>query len=134
MGIQNSQTAIVIFLSLDKYPSNMKKLPFLLLVISGLMLQAFRNAPAIVGTYGVGADDPAAISLTLLEDHSFSYQDRSVAAHQIYVAGKWEVHNGKIILKANGPTADFHDTWHISDEGRVAKSRKGMTFYTLRRQ
>lgn len=85
-------------------------------------------------TFGVSEDDPSQIELNLNKDYTFTYQDLSIATEKIMVEGTYEVKNNKIHLNANNDQTTFHDTWKISDDGTTAKSRKGITFYTLRRK
>jgi hypothetical protein len=99
-----------------------------------LFLSAFRMAPIapdFIGTYGVSADDPANISLSLHENHTFTYRDFSNPNQKIDVAGTWELHGKAIVLRASHSAPKFHTVWRFSRQGAVATSRKGMTFYSL---
>lgn len=84
--------------------------------------------------YGVSADDSSQIQLVLNDDHSFTYQDFSNPDHKITVDGKWESRNNTIILSTSNTYLRFHSKWRISADGQVAKSRMGMTFYSLFRK
>ena len=100
------------------------------------MLVAFTDVKDIsyAGTYGVSENDPSAIELTIHEDHTFSYQDFSNANKQIKTSGTWTNHKNTIELKSNSPEIKFHSKWKIVDGGESAKSRMGLTFYTLRKK
>lgn len=84
-----------------------------------------------VGTYGVTPDNPNVIELTLKEDFSFTYKDFTNPQKKIDTQGKWTVKNGVVLLKPQSSAFSFHHKWKINEDGTVAKSRKGMTFYTL---
>lgn len=103
------------------------------LVLAIFASLSFTKAPEgyLTGTYGVSKNDPAKIELTLNEDHTFRYQDFSNPAKRIDVNGKWEVKGKFVILKNTTVSGSFHNKWKISRDGVVAKSRKGLTFYTL---
>lgn len=96
---------------------------------------AFHPAPKadLAGTYTVSENDPSQIQLVLNADNTFSYRDYSNAAEKIEVKGKWESKGRSIQLLSSTSTVSFHDKWKIDQEGNVAKSRKGMCFYTLRK-
>ncbi len=85
-------------------------------------------------SFGVSETDPSHISLSLHEDFTFEYQDLSDIQQKIIVEGTYELKNNRISLTATNSTASFHNTWKISEDGTAARSRKGLTFYTLRRQ
>lgn len=92
---------------------------------------SFAPADGFIGTYGVGPNNPSKIELTINEDHSFSYQDYSNPSKEIDVSGTWEIQSGKIVLMNYYSLFSIHDKWKIEEHGMIAKSRKGMTFYTL---
>jgi len=85
-------------------------------------------------TFGVSESDPSQIELNLDNDFTFSYQDLSATSQKIIVKGRYVVKNNKIHLIAEDDQIQFHDTWKISDDQSVARSRKGISFYTLRRK
>ncbi len=85
----------------------------------------------ITGTYGVSENDSLNIELTLNSDNTFTYKDFSNSVKLIDTKGNWELKNKKVILKNFKSEYSFHTKWKISKEGKVAKSRKGITFYTL---
>ena len=74
------------------------------------------------------------IELTLNKDKTFTYQDLSNSSKQINVRGNWEVKNNTIFLKNAESAFPFHHKWKITQKGTVAKSRKGMSFYTLHKK
>jgi len=104
-------------------------------IVSILLLCSFTatNDDSFVGIYGVSQSDPSAIELKLNADNTFSYQDFSNPENQIKVQGTWSAKNDVIQLNADNSETSFHDKWKITNEGNSAKSRKGMTFYTLRK-
>ena len=104
-----------------------------LIIIIFLILSSFTRVTELdcVGTYGVSENDPARIELTLNKNKIFAYQDLSNPAKQINVTGNWEVNKKKILLKNYDSEFFFHTKWKIAEDGMVAKSRNGMTFYRL---
>lgn len=112
----------------------MKKLiqtTFITGVLFALFAFSFPSASIFVGTYGVSANDPAVIELKLNEDMTFTFKDLSNPAKQIDTKGQWEIKNDVILLKKHDSEFPFHTKWKIMNDGKVAKSRKGLTFYTL---
>ncbi|MFK7949149.1 MAG: hypothetical protein AB8G11_16280 [Saprospiraceae bacterium] len=101
----------------------------LFFVITSFSFVASTNS--FVGTYGVTNNNPNVIELTLNEDFSFIYKDFSNPKKKIDIQGKWKVENETIFLKEESSSFSFHNKWKIEKNGKVAKSRKGMTFYTL---
>ncbi len=99
-------------------------------------LLAFHPAPdnALIGTYSVSENDPSQIQLILNEDHTFSYRDYSIASSKINIKGKWEAKGNTFHLLSTKNDAAFPKKWKIDSEGKIAKSRKGMCFYTLQKQ
>lgn len=89
------------------------------------------NKNAFIGSYGVSDSNPAAIRLSLNADNTFSYQDLSVSDKKIQVSGRWMQKGGKVVLTASDAAVKFHSVWSFSEQGRVAKSRKGLAFYRL---
>lgn len=102
----------------------------LLLIISTFGFKA-TNSTELTGTYGVSDTDPSQIELVLNEDHSYTYQDFSNSAKKIEVSGEWELKNKNTILLKSDSELSFHNKWKIVDEGKTAKSRNGLCFYTL---
>ncbi len=109
-----------------------------LLLITFLLSTSFAftdNADnKIIGTYGVSENDPSQIELIINDDYSFTYQDFSNSKQKIQVYGTWKLKNNAIILHSNQADAQFHNKWRISEDGHIAKSRKGLTFYKLCRK
>lgn len=102
-----------------------------LLATVGLMSFTGKDDNSFIGTYGVSDSDPSQIKLTIHADHTFTYQDFSVADHKIEASGKWTLKGNKVVLTDNNPDKAFHDTWTFDQDGQVAKSRKGLCFYRL---
>jgi len=85
----------------------------------------------ITGTYGVSDNDPSGIKLTLNEDHTFTYTDFSNPSKKIDVSGNWELKRNVVVLTNYTSDYSFHTNWKIEQNGEIAKSRKGLCFYTL---
>ena len=99
-----------------------------------IVLSSFtnKNPGEFIGTYSVSETDPAQITLTINADHTFSYQDFSAPDKIIAVEGKWTMKGQKVILQGtNSADTKFHNVWSFDDNGQVAKSRKGLSFYRL---
>lgn len=111
-------------------------LKFTLALLTIIICFAFvgKNNNGIKATFGVSAEDPSQIELQLNKDYTFHYQDFSFPSEKIEVEGTYTVNNNKIHLMPNEGQAEFHDQWKIVENGTVAKSRKGLTFYTLRKK
>lgn len=108
----------------------MKKQIKLLAVLVTFSLMSFtKSTDFIIGTYGVSNSDQ--IKLTLNSDHTFKYQDLTNQDNKIIVSGNWTFKGKKLVLVNNESKHKFHDTWTFINEGQVAKSRKGLTFYRL---
>lgn len=90
-----------------------------------------QNPPAFIGTYGVSSSGPSQIVLTINADHTFYYQDLSVEGKEVIINGSWTQQGRKVVLKDNKASEAFHDLWSFVDNGQVAKSRKGLSFYRL---
>jgi hypothetical protein len=102
-------------------------------VISIILLSSFsnRNVDEFTGTYGVSNSDTDQIRLTINSDHTFYYQDFSIPDKEIVVKGNWTMKNKKVVLNSPSSEGKFHNVWSFVDNGQVAKSRKGLTFYRL---
>ena len=98
-----------------------------------IVLSSFtnKNPGEFIGTYSVSETDPAQITLTINADHTYTYQDFSASDKKIAVEGKWTMKGQKVILQDNNSGIKFHDVWSFDDNGQVAKSRKGLSFYRL---
>lgn len=105
----------------------------LMLVTLFVLLSSFTRSTqsSFIGTFGVTASNPSQIKLVLNADHTFYYQDFSVTSQQITVNGKWTLKGKNVLLKANNPTKRFHKVWSFDKDGKVAKSRLGLTYYRL---
>jgi len=105
----------------------------LAIVATTILMSAFTriNSGGFIGTYGVSSSDPSQIKLTINADNTFYYQDFSVSDKKIIVEGNWMLKGKKVVLKSNVSGKRFHDVWTFVEDGQVAKSRKGLTFYRL---
>lgn len=82
-------------------------------------------------TYGVSENDPSQIELKLNSNFEFTYRDFSNPDEKIQTSGTYTLDKNTVVLTAENEELKFHDKWRISDDMKTAKSRKGMTFYTL---
>ena len=106
------------------------KLAFIL-IITGLLTQSFESTtPNYIGTYGVSNNNSSHLKLTIEEDGSFTYKDFTNPKKKINVSGTWNIKNGKITLNS-ASKINYHNKWKFNKDGTVAKSRKGLLFYTL---
>lgn len=110
------------------------KFLFALLTITICYAFTTTKNDGLSATYGVSSKDPSQIELRLNNDYTFAYQDFSIPSQQIEVEGTYQMKNNKIQLMPKNEQVEFHDTWKIVDDGAVAKSRKGLAFYTLRKK
>lgn len=88
-------------------------------------------SPNFIGKYAVSDDNPSQLELILNADQTFSFQDYSDSDNKISVQGNWRQKGSGIILTGNKRGVVFHNVWKFEQNGQVAKSRKGMTFYRL---
>lgn len=86
---------------------------------------------AHIGTFGVSPSNPAQITLIINPDHTFYYQDFSVPDKKIVVNGSWTMRGKKVILQGDSTIYTFHHIWTFTENGQVAKSRKGLCYYRL---
>lgn len=86
----------------------------------------------VTGVFGVCDNDPSGISLLINEDHTFSYSDHSMKPG-IDVVGTWTLKSDETVVLKSDTEVAFHNKWKISNDGMTAKSRHGMSFYTLKR-
>lgn len=102
-------------------------------LVTILLMSSFtnKNASEFIGTYGVSETDPARITLTINTDQTFSYEDLSVPDKKIVVKGNWTLKGQKVILHDHSTGIKFHDVWSFEENGQIAKSRKGLSFYRL---
>lgn len=109
---------------------------FLSFLFVGMVLFSVNAADKpknLCGTYGVCESDPSHIELKLEADNTFHYKDLSNPGSSIQVSGTWVQKGNKVILKSNQEGPSFHRTWRISEDGTIAKSRNGLSFYRLAR-
>lgn len=92
---------------------------------------AENNSSTFIGTYSVSDKDPSQIKLTLNSDHTFYYQDFSNPNQKIAVEGNWTMRGKKLVLASSKGDKDFHKVWTFVENGQIAKSRKGLSFYRL---
>ncbi|MEX1001425.1 MAG: hypothetical protein WDZ35_04855 [Crocinitomicaceae bacterium] len=110
------------------------KLTLTVLTISICFAFTSKNNDGLSVTYGVCKEDPFQIELKLNSDYTFTYQDFSIRSQKIKVQGTYQIKNNKVQLMTKDSQIEFHDKWKIVDDGTTAKSRKGLTFYTLRKK
>ena len=91
----------------------------------------YKDTIEYIGTYEVSESDPSQIKLTINRDHTFYYQDFSINDKKIVVKGTWTLQGKRIILHGSNSEKKYHNVWTISEDGKVAKSRKGLTFYKI---
>ena len=98
-----------------------------------ITLQSFTTSfdSNLIGTYGVSKNDPSKIQLVLSENNTFTYQDFSNPNKKINVSGTWTIKRNHVVLTATNSETAFHNKWKIDSTGKVATSRKGLTFYSL---
>ena len=109
-----------------------KKFKIALLGFALMIFQSFTLITNnIIGVYGVSTSDSSVIQLQLDEDRTFTFQDYSNPNKKINISGTWEQKKGSVILSSPDYEGDFHSKWKFSKNFNMAKSRKGMTFYTL---
>ena len=105
---------------------------FTVLMTMMIMSSFTDNFPdSFIGTFGVPDSDPAQIKLTINADHTFYYQDFSVADKKISIKGNWIQKGKKVTLINHDSKTKFHQVWTFAENGQVARSRKGLTFYRL---
>jgi hypothetical protein len=110
-----------------------KSIKFLTTLMTIIFLSSFtdKNLNELIGTYAVSVSDPSQIKLTINPDNTFYYQDFSVLDKKIVITGNWTLKGKKVFLKDNSSNRKFHNVWTILENGQVAKSHKGLTFYRL---
>lgn len=102
-------------------------------IVTAFLLISFTDVTSnnFIGTYGVSGSDPSDIKLTIHADHTYTYQDFSDSKNTISVSGNWTIKGKKVLLENSDPGKKFHTVWSFTDNGQVAKSRKGLLFYRL---
>lgn len=104
-----------------------------------LAIMSFGKAPAsnelaVSGKYGVCAYEnnmPAYLELTLNENHTFHYTDKTNPEKPIDTKGKWVLNKNMIVLKDYQSLFPIHSSWKIDKGTKCLKSKRGMTFYRL---
>ncbi len=98
-----------------------------------LVFQSFtvETTSTIIGAYGVSSNDPSGIALAINENHTFSYTDFSNPEKKINASGTWKTNKGFVVLTSINYQGTFHNKWKFNSDGDIAKSRKGITYYTL---
>lgn len=104
------------------------KIAFTLLIL-GVFLSSFSvsKVQSVFGTYG-GSND---MQLTINEDFTFVFKNSFVKGKDKTATGFWKSQNGKIILTSLERNDHLPTKWIVRKEGKVIKSRKGLTFYSL---
>ncbi|MBK8487715.1 MAG: hypothetical protein IPL48_08000 [Bacteroidetes bacterium] len=110
-----------------------KSIKVLTVIATILIMSSFANKSSemFIGTYGVSDSDPSQIKLTINSDNTFYYQDFSIPGEETNITGNWILEGKKVLLKDNNSNDKFHNVWTFIDNGTVAKSRKGLSFYRL---
>ncbi len=83
-------------------------------------------------TYSSGEAGNSVILLELNEDGTYTYQDLSSPKKPIKLSGTYIRNPNRIRLEST-TSQKFHNHWNISEDGKIAKSRKGLSFYSLMR-
>lgn len=102
--------------------------------VAALFLASSFGAKAgnnFVGTYGVSKTDPSQIQLTINEDHTYTYRENRGAKGAIEIAGNWEMRGKTVVLNNTNSQMHIHNKWKFEQEGKIAKSRRWLSFYTL---
>ena len=109
------------------------KIKILTVLATMIIMSSFTNKDAdeFIGTYGVSQSDISQIKLTINSDHTFYYQDFSNTDNKIITEGTWTQKGIKVFLKDNTSGKKFHNVWTFVENGQIAKSRKGLTYYRL---
>ncbi len=110
-----------------------KTIKTLTVLVTIILMSSFKdkNADEFIGTYGVCSSDPSQIKLTINSDHTFYYQDLSVPDKKIVIKGNWTLKGKKVVLKDDNSKKKFHNVWTFVENGQVARSRRGLTYYRL---
>ena len=82
-------------------------------------------------TYRVLEQEPSPVELKLNKDFTFQYTDYAIKEHNAIIRGTYLIKGRNVMLQAENSTIRFHDRWKISEDGNIAKSRKGLSFYRL---
>ena len=106
-----------------------------LVLISSLFLFAYSSPTdkGIEAIYGITSHSDSPILLTLHDDFTFSYRDLSNPNRLLRVSGTYTKTRNKIEFQVPSNSKKFHSKWRIIEGGNAAKSRSGLSFYTLRK-
>ena len=110
----------------------MKKafLSFVFIALTGVLL-SFSKVPNANVSYGkFGGDGYSAPQITLNENHTFHYVDKTNKQSPIDITGTWTVVENELHL-LDVTNKRVMDEFEITREGKCLKARKGMAFYTL---
>jgi hypothetical protein len=110
-----------------------KTMKTLTILTMAILMSSFSNTSVnqFIGTYAVCSNDPSQIKLIINSDQTYYYQDFSVSDKKIIAKGSWTLKGNKVVLKDNNTVQKFHNVWTFDKNGKIAKSRKGLTFYRL---
>ncbi|MFD1551116.1 hypothetical protein DNU06_04040 [Putridiphycobacter roseus] len=89
------------------------------------------NLKDLIGTYSVCQIENYPVALTLNQDLSFTYRDKTDLSNPIVVSGAWSMDKNTIILKDKNGSTNFHRKWKLKKDNCGIASRKGMSFYSL---
>jgi|SRR6218665_167686 len=108
-----------------------KSIALLALIALTGVLFSFAKVPNATISYGkFGGDGISAPQITLNEDHTFHYIDKTNKLSPIDITGTWTIIENEIhLLDVNNK--QVMDELEIIREGKCLKARKGMSFYTL---
>lgn len=124
---------IFLYQTIQETNSMMKSMKLIIPMMAIFLLSSFsgKNLDEFIGTYSVSNSDPSQIKLTINSDHTFYYQDFSSSHKKIVVNGNWKKKGRKVVLMESNFVNSFHKIWSFAENGQIAKSRNGLTFYRL---
>ena len=89
----------------------------------------------VSGQYGVCQYEKNNIQnylhLTLKDDHTFQYTDKTNPEKPIETTGKWTLNKNVIVLQDYQSEFPIHSKWKVDKGTNCLKSKRGMTFYRL---
>ncbi len=117
----------------------MKSLKLITGMTALLLIMSFGKEPvssqlSMSGKYGVCSYEnniPAYLELTLNEDNTFHYIDKTNAAKPIDTKGNWTMGKNTIMLSNYQSGFAIHNKWKVDKNTKCLKSKRGMTFYRL---
>lgn len=83
--------------------------------------------------YGICGIETPLVQLVLHADMTYEFIDHSHPSNKINSSGTYSKKNNRVMLNSSDPEIRFHKRWKITKKGK-AKSRIGMSFYTLAKQ